>query len=119
MNKIEKGFIGQRAAENYLLDRGCRVLERNFRSKAGEIDLIIEDGIYTAFVEVKYRLNLQYGYPREAVTVFKQRRIKKAALFYIVKNQAVNRDFRFDVVEIIQNNDNGEMEITHIINAFS
>ena len=115
-NKFEIGLIGQEQAERYLVKKGYQILERNFCSHTYEIDLIASDGVYIVFVEVKSRNNLKYGLPREAVSKEKQRRIKKAALFYIARHQLSSQDFRFDVVEVLSMN--GKTDITHIENAF-
>ena len=116
-NKIEKGLHGQLAAERYLSARGFRILERNYRLRSGEIDLIAWDNGYVVFIEVKYRNNLMYGYPRESVTAYKQRHIRQTALHYIQKHPNDECDYRFDVVEVLDLD--GKREITHIENAFS
>jgi putative endonuclease len=76
-NKVKQGLAGQQAAEDYLTEKGWLILSRNFRTKAGEIDLIGKDGAYIVFAEVKLRRGLSYGYPRESVNYSKQQRIKK------------------------------------------
>ncbi len=115
-DNAEKGRRGQRAAEEFLLSNGHVILARNFRIRDAEIDLITRDRDYIVFVEVKYRLNLAYGYPREAVTGAKQRRIKKCALFYIETRGLNECNFRFDVAEVL--NENGKTAVTLIENAF-
>ena len=115
-NNVEQGMRGQQAAEAFLLDKGWHIIEKNFRARTGEIDLIAKDGAYTVFVEVKSRRQLRYGYPRESVTGRKQARIKKTALCYISKKRITNQDFRFDVVEVLY--DQGQEYISHIENAF-
>ena len=109
--------MGQAAAEQYLCAQGFTILARNFRARYGEIDLIIRDGNYIVFVEVKYRANLSYGYPREAVGYIKQQRIYKTACYYISKHGLSDCDFRFDVVEIMDKK--GMLQVTHIQDAFS
>ena len=116
LNKIELGKLGQEAAEVFLINKGFSVLERNFRGANGEIDLIVNDNEYIVFTEVKCRSGLQYGYPRESVNNAKQRHIKKTAMFYIVKHKLTEQDFRFDVLEVY--NDNGQFHVEHIENAF-
>jgi len=114
VNKFEAGFRGEKIAEKYLLSNGYVILERNFRLRSGEIDIIACENSsgYIVFVEVKYRANADFGFPREAVGGAKQQKIHKTAMFYIVKNKLENRDFRFDVIEILGN------ETNHIENAF-
>jgi putative endonuclease len=113
---VEAGLIGQNEAEKFLTGKGYRILERNYRVKSGEIDLIARDGEYIVFIEVKTRTNLLYGYPCEAVGGVKQRRIRQTALHYITRHR-LSGDFRFDVVEVLKQKD-GAPEITHLENAF-
>lgn len=70
----KKGKQGELIAEVFLKNQGYRIRDKNYLEKSGEIDLIVEKGQYIIFVEVKFRNNLDYGYPREAVTVSKQKR---------------------------------------------
>jgi len=114
-NKVETGFYGQDIAQKYLVGKGMDLLETNFRSRQGEIDLIMQDGEYTVFVEVKYRRSLKYGLPREAIGTSKQKKILQAAKYYIYL-KASEQDYRFDVVEVLETG-NG-IQVNHIENAF-
>lgn len=67
------GRIGEIKAARYLKKQGMKILERNFRSLRGEVDIVAEDGDTLVFVEVKSRSSETYGQPAEAVTAFKQR----------------------------------------------
>jgi len=109
-------MIGQHNAEFFLQNKGYQTLERNYRIKTGEIDLIVTIDNYIVFVEVKFRRNLTHGFPCEAVNAKKQHRIIKTAEHYITIRQLVDKDFRFDVVEILEQN--GQMYAKHIENAF-
>ena len=115
-NNVQTGFAGQRLAERHYLDKGCTILETNFRSHFGEIDLIVKDGCYIVFVEVKCRKTKVYGLPREAVGRRKQHRIRTVALSYIAMRQLGQQDFRFDVAEVLYIN--GTYDLTLIENAF-
>ena len=115
-NKADLGAYGQKIAEDYLIANGFNIIERNFRCKSGEIDIIARDSGYVSFIEVKYRRSLVHGYPREAVGYYKQKHIRRAAMYYIMIKQLKNQDFRFDVLEIIDLANNPE--ITLIKNAF-
>lgn len=97
----EKGNIGEETAVNYLIGNGYRILDRNYRSRYGEIDIIGEDNGYIAFVEVKSRKNFDMGLPCEAVNYRKQRQIARMALMYIASKKLSDRSFRFDVVEVV------------------
>ena len=115
-NNVEVGSYGQKLAERYISDEGFHIIERNFRCRSGEIDLVARDGDYIVFIEVKYRRSLEYGYPCEAVGYHKQRHIKRVAQYYIMIKNLNNQDFRFDILEIIDNAENPEINL--IKNAF-
>jgi len=106
-------------AANYLTARGYRILERNFRCKGGEVDIIARDpgDRSLLFIEVKARRGLTYGVPQLAVTPFKQRQISKAALTWLSKNRLHDQAARFDVIAILLAPD-GRHEVEHIVNAF-
>lgn len=116
---LETGSLGESLAENYLKNNGYIILEKNFRCKTGEIDLIGKDDEYISFIEVKTRHGNLYGYPSEAVTKGKQYKIYKTAQMYILKKQLFNYDFRFDVVEVILSHENNTCSIKLIKDAFT
>lgn len=99
----EKGNLGEAIAEDYLKESGYIILERNFRTKFGEIDLIAKDRDYIAFIEVKTRCGTLFGSPGEAVTTLKQHKISRTAEAYIMKKNLFKFKFRFDVIEVILN----------------
>ena len=113
------GNLGEDIAANYLTARGYRILERNFRCKGGEVDIIARDpgDKSLVFVEVKARRGLTYGVPQLAVTTFKQRQISKAALTWLSKNRLLDANARFDVIAILLHTD-APHSIEHIKNAF-
>ena len=67
MNQRQLGSLYEERATEYLKTKGYRILERNFRNRMGEIDIIAKDGAYFCFIEVKYRTSNRYGSPLEAV----------------------------------------------------
>ena len=93
------GKKGEKLVEKYLIERGYRLLKRNFRTPFGEADLIMQDGEEIVFVEVKTRSGEEYGAPREAVGREKQNRYYKIALCYGEK-QGGEPNARFDVAEV-------------------
>lgn len=100
-NKRTVGREKEELAERYLKGLGYEILEKNFYSYAGEIDIIARDKEYLVFVEVKYRRSLSQGYAAEAVNVRKQQKIYHAARYYLYKNGFSDRTpCRFDVVAI-------------------
>ena len=112
MGNKELGGIGERAAAELLQMEGYEILERNYRIRTGEIDLIARDARYLVFIEVKYRKNLQMGDPLEAVDVRKQQRIYQTARYYLHQKKWENMPCRFDVIGITGT------QICHIRNAF-
>lgn len=113
-NRRRIGSEKEQLAAEYLEKRGFQILNRNFYCRQGEIDLIAESPEHIlVFIEVKYRKNDRNGLPEEAVTISKQRRIKKAAQVYLYYHrEKTEKECRFDVVSIL-----GE-EIRLIENAF-
>jgi putative endonuclease len=113
------GELGEEVATNFLIARGYRILERNFRCKGGEVDIIARDpgDKSLVFIEVKARRSLSYGVPQLAVTPFKQRQISKAALTWLSKNRLHDHNARFDVIAILLHTD-GQHAVEHIQNAF-
>ncbi|HET7452837.1 MAG TPA: YraN family protein [Thermoanaerobaculia bacterium] len=95
------GARGEDLAVAALRESGYRILERNFRTPVGEIDVIAEEGDTLCFVEVKWRRGTGTGHPAEAVTVEKQRRIARAAEWYLARRRGPARPCRFDVVAMI------------------
>ena len=113
MNKRTIGKEREDQACAFLEEQGMVILERNFFSRQGEIDVIARDGSYVVFVEVKYRKQGSAGHPEEAVNYRKIERIRRTAMFYLVRHGLPeNTPVRFDVVAI-----EGE-EFRHYENAF-
>ena len=101
MNKRKTGAGWEKAAAEYLTDRGMRILETNFRCRQGEIDLIGRHEGYLVFVEVKYRSTTGKGYALEAVDHRKQARICRTADYYrMLHGLGEDVSVRYDVVAI-------------------
>lgn len=112
------GESGERAAAEYLVNRGYAILERNFRSRGGEVDIVAKDRDgCIIFVEVKTRRSLTYGLPQLAVTQRKQHQISKGALTWLSKNRRYDNPARFDVIAVLLQ-DGAAPQIEHIPNAF-
>lgn len=114
MNNIEKGKLGENIALKYIVSKGGKIIEQNYRTKIGEVDLIVKLNGELVFVEVKSRSNINYGYPAEAVDYKKRRKITNVAKYYILNNSLENLSIRFDVIEVYFK----EKKINHIVNAF-
>lgn len=94
------GRLGEDLACDELRRRGYAILERRYRTRWGEIDIVAEQGGVLVFVEVKARAGDAFGRGAEAVTGWKQRRIGRMAADYLVKRRVTDRPCRFDVVAV-------------------
>ncbi len=94
-------MVGEFIARKYLERKGYAILEKNYRSRYGEIDLIAQRNNDLIFLEVKTRTSLEYGDPLEAVGKLKISRIRKSASFYMAKNCFLYLNPHFDVISIV------------------
>ena len=111
-NNRSVGAAYERVAGEYLESLGYEILQYNFYTRNGEIDIVAKHEEYLVFVEVKYRDNDAKGHPLEAVSSAKQKTISRCALYYMKKNRIQDMSVRFDVVGILGS------EIMLIQNAF-
>ena len=113
-NYRKRGTYYEQVSIGWLEERGYRIIDKNFRCKFGEIDLIAMDGDVLVFIEVKYRATSKVGAPWEAVGLAKQHRICQCAKWYIMsKHRLLSSPMRFDVISICGS------DITHFKNAFN
>ena len=102
MNKRKTGSRYEEQAAAFLEQQGFQILERNDRDRKGEIDIIAKDGTCLVFVEVKYRKDIDNGYPEEAVGYYKQQHIRHTAAYYLCSHGLGDDTIcRFDVVSIL------------------
>ena len=94
------GRRGENLAANYLKKAGYRLVERNYRQKYGEIDIIATKGAETIFFEVKTRKSLRFGLPEEAVNFRKLRKIRRLAEYYASKQPLLPQKLRIKVIAI-------------------
>ena len=104
-------------AAKYLAEKGFEIIARNYHYSHGEIDIVANDKGQLVFVEVKTRLNLEYGEPEYAINPKKIKQIKKMAELYLFDKEIEEADCRFDVVAILLG-DETNPAITHYENAF-
>lgn len=116
MNTRRIGDRGETLALKHLTSKGYELVERNYRTRYGEIDLILRDGQTLVFVEVKLRHGTGYGDPLESVTPRKQEQVRAVAEQYLDETQPDFEELRFDVVGILDGR--GRPEITHVKDAF-
>lgn len=100
MTNLQTGNRGEDLACLYLKDQGYKILERNFRIRGGEIDIVSMDKEYLVFVEVKTRFSHEYGLPSEAMTPWKIRALLRSAQFYVLKSGWGNGPYRLDFISI-------------------
>ncbi|HOU95199.1 MAG TPA: YraN family protein [Bacteroidales bacterium] len=109
------GPAGEGIAEKHLIDKGYKILNRNWKSGQKEIDIIAENEKYIVFVEVKTRKDDYYLHPRDAVTTQKQKMIIYAAESYL-KIYNLDKECRFDIITVIS--DGNSFTVEHIEDAF-
>ena len=113
MKTQEQGAAAESLACKFLKQRGLVLVERNYRCKAGELDLIMEQDDGLVFVEVRMRNNPNFGSAAESVGRQKQQRVIKAAQHYLQRHRCHDRPCRFDIIAI-----DGNREIQWLQNAF-
>jgi len=110
------GRKGERLALDFLRKKGYRIIETNYRTRRGEIDIVCEHGGCIVFVEVKTRRSLSFGNPEEAVNERKRRKMLDTASRYLLERSRIDKvDCRFDVIAIVEGK---RQTITHIQDAF-
>ncbi len=114
---LELGALGERIAATHLTDAGLRLLDRNWRCREGELDIVAREGSAIVFCEVKTRRALGYGHPVEAVTPAKQRRLRLLAQRWLAAHDEHAPDLRFDVVGVLVHRSR-PAEVTHLRAAF-
>lgn len=111
------GALGEKIAEKFLTSRRFRIIDRNFSTPFGEIDLIAEQADYTVFIEVKTRTSYEFGSPLSSITKEKQKHILKNCQFYLKKYGLSDSPCRIDAVSINLNKQNKLMILKHVRNA--
>ena len=99
--KTELGKMGENIAVQYLISKEYKIIERNFRCRQGEIDIVAIDENELVFIEVKTRTSKQYGNPSEAVDYTKMNHILRVAEYYIYIKKIKNTYMRIDVIEVM------------------
>jgi putative endonuclease len=116
LSNRRSGAWGEELALHYLTRRGFALIERNYRTRYGELDLILRDGDTLVFAEVKLRRGVAFGDPLEAVTPRKQAAIRALAEQYLSEREPHFDALRFDVVGILIGR--GQPRIVHVEDAF-
>ena len=114
---MDFGSWGETVACRHLERKGYEILERNFRCRTGELDIVAKIGTTLCFVEVKSRKGLLTGFPSEAVTAEKQQHLRSAAMFYLYTHPRDGIELlRMDVIEILKGKE--KTYLRHIEDAF-
>jgi putative endonuclease len=111
--KDDLGRRGEQLAADYLAAAGLKVLDRNWRSRLGEIDIVASDGSSLVVCEVKTRSSVGFGTPLEAITVQKARRLRRLAVHWVLDHGTAYDQIRIDVIGILQTVP-GEFSIEHV-----
>ena len=117
-SKQRTGRQGEELAVRHLRRKGYKIIERNFRTRCGEIDIIAKHKGVLVFIEVKARKSMRFGDPKFAVTMDKQRKISMVALEYLKQHGGLQTSARFDVVTLRPSGDGDVPKIEVIANAF-
>ncbi|MFZ5943742.1 MAG: YraN family protein [Bacillota bacterium] len=105
----ELGLYGEDLALSELKKKGYLILDRNFKCKIGEIDIIARDKNHLVFIEVRSKTDASSGLPQETVNNTKKRKIRRVAEYYLLKNNLLEEYCRFDVVGIVWTGINPEI----------
>ena len=97
---VSIGNLGEEAAVKAIKKQGYKIIERNYRTKMGEIDIIARDGEYTCFIEVRLRKNNDFGSPADTMDVRKQQKLIRTAKYYAAAKKIYDSPMRFDAVLI-------------------
>lgn len=117
-HRKQLGNRGEIAAAEFLERSGYRILNRQFRNRFGELDLIALDGQTIVFVEVKTRKHTNAGHPTESISLAKRTHMTRAALAFLKSRRWLTRSSRFDVISIIWTDSEKPPQIDHYKNAF-
>lgn len=113
MNNKILGNKGEKIAQQYLKKHKYRILDTNYRCSFGELDIVATIDNILVIVEVKTRLNDNYGKPREAINYTKQQHIVRSATLYLHQKKITGVQVRFDCIEV-----DATGEVTHLVDAF-
>ena len=117
MQRKELGRWGEDTAEKYLEDNGIHIIQKNYRTRYGEVDLIGKEDKNFVFIEVKTRQSQRFGFPEEAVTNNKLDRIETVVWDYFEEFNINDVDWRIDIVSIIRDAKTDQFQLKWIKNV--
>ncbi|MBE0477838.1 YraN family protein [Candidatus Aerophobetes bacterium] len=112
------GKKGEQVALSFLRKKGYKILDRNFRCRFGELDIVAEEDNQIIFIEVRSCRSLNFGSPLQSLDYFKKKRLTRLALFYLTSHNLKNASCRFDVVAVVFEEGSKIGSINLIKNAF-
>lgn len=112
-NKKEIGILGEKLACKYLRERGYEIIDQNYRTRGGEIDIVAKERDMLVFVEVKTRTNRLFGFPEEAIDIRKQHKLALTAENYLAVHCLSEANYRIDSVGIELDENGGVLELRH------
>ena len=115
-NNLKTGRIGEGLAAKYLKKKDYQIIDKNFRTRFGEIDLIVKKDNILVFVEVKARIG-EWGNPEWQITKKKISKVKKMAQVYLIKKRPDYEDLRVDAVCLVLNIENQIAKVKHYKNV--
>lgn len=114
--KHNLGYFGETLAASYLTSRGHHIIQRNFKARYGEIDIISTYGDILVFIEVKTRIGEKFGKPEEAITPRKLREVVLTSKYYVLLHPELPEALRIDLIAIALNGDRSVKYLKHIEN---
>ncbi|MFW5714171.1 MAG: YraN family protein [Brevefilum sp.] len=111
------GNLGESIAADFLTDHGYQLMDKNFSTPYGELDLVFDDLGQVVFVEVKTRTSDTFGNPETSITEIKLERIQNAALLWLQAHPEIRDDWRMDVIAILLDAKGNVRDIQHFINV--
>src|SRR4030042_5738776 len=119
LKRKEVGALGEKLAVDFLKKRGYKIIQRNFRCREGEIDIITKQGECLVFVEVRTKKSSGFGIPEESITPVKSRKLVDLANIYLQNCSSLPQSWRIDVIAVELKPDNKLSRLEHIENAVS
>lgn len=107
------GKLGETLACKYLKEKGYKIIDQNYRTRNGEIDIVAREGDFFVFVEVKTRTNRAFGFPEEAIDEHKQYKLAKTAEHYLAAHRLYEQNYRIDSIGIEIDEQNKKAKIRH------
>jgi len=107
------GRRGEKISVQYLRDHGYKIIDQNYRTRYGEIDIVAREGDFFVFVEVKTRTNRLFGLPEEAIDARKQQKIAVTAEHYLATHHLYEKNYRIDSVAVEIDEKDGKTQIRH------